>query len=180
MVAKQQKIQLELAFDADEEGEALGSGDKGTEANAAKSRTESSASTAALMEEVCERENLKAALRRVQGNKGGPGIDGMTVEELQGYLKEHWLEIRGELLSGTVQAAAGKAGRDSETGRRGAKARDSNSPRPIHPTGDSAGSSTTLGPDVFRVQLWISAWAVGTSSGRTGAGVRGRRLRMGR
>jgi RNA-directed DNA polymerase len=39
------------------------------------------------MEEVCERENLKRALQRVKANKGSPGIDGMTVEELSGYLQ---------------------------------------------------------------------------------------------
>jgi hypothetical protein len=40
------------------------------------------------MEEVCERENLKKALKRVRSNKGSPGIDGMTVDELPGYLYE--------------------------------------------------------------------------------------------
>jgi RNA-directed DNA polymerase len=42
------------------------------------------------MEEVCERENLLEALRRVKANKGSAGIDGMTVGQLSGYLKEHW------------------------------------------------------------------------------------------
>ena len=36
------------------------------------------------MEEVCERENCKQALRRVKANKGSPGIDGMNVDELAG------------------------------------------------------------------------------------------------
>ena len=53
------------------------------------------------MEEVCERHNLKRALRRVRSNKGSPGIDGMTVEELPGYLREHWPVIREQLLHGT-------------------------------------------------------------------------------
>jgi RNA-directed DNA polymerase len=53
------------------------------------------------MEEVCERENLKRALQRVKANKGSPGIDGMTVEELSGYLQQHWPAIREQLLSGT-------------------------------------------------------------------------------
>ena len=43
---------------------------------------------------MLERGNLTAALRRVEANGGAPGIDGMTVEELRPYLKEHWLEIR--------------------------------------------------------------------------------------
>ena len=59
------------------------------------------ADTEQLMEEVCERNNLKRALRRVRSNKGSPGIDGMTVEELPGYLREHWPVIREQLLHGT-------------------------------------------------------------------------------
>ena len=55
------------------------------------------------MEEVCERENLKEALRRVKANKGSPGIDGMTVDELPDYLKQHWPAIREQLLSGTYK-----------------------------------------------------------------------------
>ena len=56
-----------------------------------------------LMEEVCERENCKQALARVKANKGSPGVDGMTVRELPGYLKQHWPAIREQLLSGTYQ-----------------------------------------------------------------------------
>jgi len=51
------------------------------------------------MEEVCERENCKQALRRVKANKGSPGLDGMTVEKLSGYLKEHWPAIRPQSAS---------------------------------------------------------------------------------
>jgi len=60
MVAKRRKIQMELAFDVGSRGEAPSTGDKGTEATMAKSRTESSASTAELMEEVCERESTRS------------------------------------------------------------------------------------------------------------------------
>ena len=55
------------------------------------------------MEEVCERENLKAALRRVKDNKGSPGVDGMTVNELPVYLNQHWPTIREQLLNGTYK-----------------------------------------------------------------------------
>ncbi len=55
------------------------------------------------MEEVCERENLKAALQRVKANKGSPGVDGMTVIGIKDYLKQHWPAIRGQLLSGTYE-----------------------------------------------------------------------------
>lgn len=56
-----------------------------------------------LMERILARDNLRAALRQVQRNGGSPGIDGMTVEDLPGYLKGHWLEIREALLAGTYR-----------------------------------------------------------------------------
>jgi hypothetical protein len=52
-----------------------------------------------LMEEVLRRENLQTALRRVQANKGAPGVDGRTVEELPAYLRQAWPQIREQLLS---------------------------------------------------------------------------------
>jgi RNA-directed DNA polymerase len=61
-----------------------------------------------LMELVCERQNLGAALKRVRKNKGSPGIDGMTVDELPDYLKAKWAELREQLLSGMYQPAAVK------------------------------------------------------------------------
>jgi len=55
------------------------------------------------MEEIVERENLKEALRRVKANKGAPGVDGMTVNQLDDHLKQHWPAIREQLLSGTYR-----------------------------------------------------------------------------
>jgi RNA-directed DNA polymerase len=55
------------------------------------------------MEEVWEWENLKQALQQVKANKGSPGIDGMTVEELPGYLQQHWPVIREQLWNGTYE-----------------------------------------------------------------------------
>jgi hypothetical protein len=56
-----------------------------------------------LMERVCERPNLLAALRRVRQNAGSPGIDGMTVEALSDHLRVHWPRLREELLAGRYQ-----------------------------------------------------------------------------
>src|SRR5512136_1940254 len=56
--------------------------------------------TTHLMEEVVRRENLQRSLKRIRANKGSPGVDGMTVEELVGYLREQWPRIREELLGG--------------------------------------------------------------------------------
>ena len=57
----------------------------------------------ALMEEVCSRENRTRALRQVTMNKGAAGVDGMTVPDLPAFLKDHWPNIREQLLSGTYR-----------------------------------------------------------------------------
>jgi len=49
---------------------------------------------------VFSRENLYAALERVQRNGGAPGVDGMRVEELPEHLREHWESIREKLETG--------------------------------------------------------------------------------
>jgi len=56
-----------------------------------------------LMEMILERGNMFTAIKRVRGNKGAPGIDGMTVDQLPGYLKRHWLKIREDLLNGNYR-----------------------------------------------------------------------------
>ncbi len=53
-----------------------------------------------LMERVVERSNLFRALKQVKSNKGGPGIDGMTVGQLSGHLKKHWPRVKIQLLNG--------------------------------------------------------------------------------
>src|SRR4249920_1416103 len=55
------------------------------------------------MEDLCERANLKKALRQVRRNKGSAGVDGMTVDQLGDHLKQHWPVIRGQLLNGTYE-----------------------------------------------------------------------------
>src|SRR6516164_6681433 len=101
MSDKRQKNQLVLAFTEESRSEAPTASGEGTESLAAERRTESPAIGEQWMEEVCERENCKQALARVKANKGSPGVDGMTVHDLPGYLKQHWPAIREQLLSGT-------------------------------------------------------------------------------
>ena len=103
MSGKRQNNQLELAFATGGRGEAPDALSEGTEPRTATRTTESPADTKQLMEEVCQRANLIEALRRVQANKGSPGIDGMTVDELPEHLREHWPVIRAQLLSGTYR-----------------------------------------------------------------------------
>jgi RNA-directed DNA polymerase len=101
MSVKRQKIQMELALSTGWRGEASRNAEEGSETRMTEDKTESPAETDVTMEGVLERENLKRALKRVQSNKGSPGIDGMTVEELPGYLRKQWPKIRDELLAGT-------------------------------------------------------------------------------
>ena len=75
----------------------------GTESFAVKREAESPASSEQLMEEVCGRKNCQQALARVKRNKGSAGVDGMTVEQLPAYLKQHWPAIREQLLRGTYK-----------------------------------------------------------------------------
>src|ERR1022692_3456408 len=98
-----QNIQMELDFSSALTGEAREAGREERESFPVASSPESPASTNRLMEEVCERENLKEALRRVKANKGNPGVDGMTVGGITDYLKQHWPAIREQLLSGTYE-----------------------------------------------------------------------------
>jgi RNA-directed DNA polymerase len=103
MSDKRQKNQLMLAFQEEDRSEAPTASGEGTESLTAKRKAESPALGEPLMEEVCERENCKQAMARVKANQGGPGVDGMTVHELPGYLIQHWPAIREQLLSGTYR-----------------------------------------------------------------------------
>src|SRR6266852_5024093 len=100
---KQRNIQIELDFSTALTGETGEAGREGTESSGAMSGTESPASTNRWMEEVGERENLKAAMRRVRANRGSPGVDGMTVIGIKDYLKQHGPAIREQLLNGTYE-----------------------------------------------------------------------------
>jgi RNA-directed DNA polymerase len=100
---RQQNIQLELDFSPALTSETRTAGREETESSGAMNGTETPASANRLMEEVCERENLKEALRRVKANQGSAGVDGMTVGGISDYLKQHWPAIREQLLSGTYE-----------------------------------------------------------------------------
>jgi len=100
---KRQNNQLVLAFEEVDRGEAPKNLSAGTESFAGKRGTESPAICEQLMEEICERENCKQALKRVKANKGSPGVDRMTVQQLPEYLKQHWPAIREQLQSGTYK-----------------------------------------------------------------------------
>jgi RNA-directed DNA polymerase len=96
-----QKTELEITSRIATTGEARSNGAGGTEARAARTSLERPAVAGPSMEAVVERENLKKALAQVKRNKGAAGIDGMRVDDLPAYLKEHWPTIRAHLLAGS-------------------------------------------------------------------------------
>ena len=96
--------QLELPFE--DRGEAPNVQRSGEAGRAARGGARSGIGHERLMELVVERENCRKAFKRVRQNKGSPGVDGMTVGELETYLLDHWDEIREQLLAGTYQPMA--------------------------------------------------------------------------
>jgi len=96
--------QMELPLE--DRGEAPTAERSGEAMSTAQGAERSGLDTFALMERVVERGNLLRALTRVRQNKGSPGVDGLTVEALSAYLREHWARIREQLLAGTYRPSA--------------------------------------------------------------------------
>lgn len=71
------------------------------QASTAKERQR--ALTARLMEQVCEPANLNRAYARVMANKGSPGVDGLTVGKLGGWIKRHKQAFIASLLDGSYR-----------------------------------------------------------------------------
>lgn len=70
----------------------------------------------ALMERICGHENLKLACKRVMDNKGAPGVDGMTVRRLPGWISGHRQELTAALLDGSYQPTAAACCREDVWG----------------------------------------------------------------
>lgn len=78
-------------------------GQQSTEMAIASYLTDPSTGADRLMEIILERENMSRALQQVRANKGAPGVDGMTVDQLPSYLRRHWAKIKTALLNGTYE-----------------------------------------------------------------------------
>ena len=98
---RQKSRQLELL--PEDRGEAPNVRQSGEAGRAARGEERSGVGHEDLMELVAERENCLRALKRVRQNKGSPGVDAMTVEELSEHLWAHWPAIRQQLLEGSYQ-----------------------------------------------------------------------------
>ena len=123
-------------------------------------RTETSAQERDhLMEQVVERGNVEAALKRVKQNKGSPGVDGMTVDELPAYLAAHWDTIREQLLAGRYQPQPVKRQAIPKTGGGVRELGIPTRARPVHPAGHPAGAAAAIRSDVLRAQLRLPTGA---------------------
>lgn len=96
----------------DEESQSHGASGSKTESEAAaheegqsrlKAWEQSRALTTQLMEQVCHPDNLNRAYLRVKRNKGSAGIDGMNIEQLAPWLKDHKEKFTKSLLDGSYR-----------------------------------------------------------------------------
>ena len=115
------------------------------------------------MELVVERQNLQAALKRVRKNKGSPGIDGMTVDELPDHLRDALAAAARATARGDVPAVAGETAAIPKSGGGDARAWHPDRARPIHPAGHPAGPAAAIRPDL----LASTATAFGPDAART-------------
>src|ERR1700720_2637363 len=177
---KRLNLQLRLDFSSAPTGEARQAGREDIESPSAVSEPERPANTRRIMEDVCERANLKEALRQVRSNKGSAGVDRMTVDQLGDYLKQNWLAIREQLLNGTYEP---KPVRRVEIPKPdGGGVRKLGIPTVLDRFIQQAVMQVlqkAVEPDVLPSQLWVSTAAVGASSRGTSAAVYCARLRLG-
>jgi len=99
---QKRQIQQKLPLVMECKGEAPKSMER-AESDTTESSTESPAGTKRLMEATVEPRNQTEALKRVRKNRGGAGIDGMTVSELEDHMRTSWPDIRQQLLEGTYR-----------------------------------------------------------------------------
>lgn len=86
-------------------GRKLSEGVRGAQARTATSG-QTKSEDGLLMRRVVERSNMSQAYKRVLRNKGAAGVDGMSVQDLGGWLKAHWSSVRAALLAGAYMPRA--------------------------------------------------------------------------
>lgn len=68
-----------------------------------------------LLNRILSRENMNQAYQKVKANKGAAGIDEVTVEELNKYIKANWVSIKEQIVSEDISTTAGKKGKDTKS-----------------------------------------------------------------
>jgi RNA-directed DNA polymerase len=104
MESRRKSKQLELPLV--QQGEAREHGRSGESMSAKHGKASSGNHSPNLLEWIVSDDNIMKAVKKVKKNKGKPGVDGMTVEELGPHLRKHWKEVRSALLSGTYRPSA--------------------------------------------------------------------------
>jgi RNA-directed DNA polymerase len=149
--------QLRLAFAPGVTGEAQDAAGGRVESLFSSREDQSPTTPSTVIQEVLEPENLEVALARVQANKGKPGIDGMTVKQLPGYLRVHWPRIKQQLLAGTYQPQPVKRVEIPKPDGGVRKLAHPDGGGPFHTAGGAAGSDPKMGRHVFPKQLRLPA-----------------------
>ena len=173
MTTKRPPSQLELDLPMPGRGEPPRPIAREAEVVTAMSEPENPASTAYLMEAICDPENIEAALRAVVRNKGAPGVDGITVRQTPGHPESALAGDRRTTAPGALPAATGASGANPETGRRDTRPRHSNRDRPRYSrcgTRRSASTATASGRGAPPSKRWrrrkpmsskaISSWLI--------------------
>jgi RNA-directed DNA polymerase len=106
--AGHQKSIEQIELPLEDRGEASGAKRSGEATSAAYGDERLGLDSRPLLERIVEGGNLRRALNRVRQNEGSPGVDGLTVEALPAYLREHWPTIRERLLMGRYQPSVVK------------------------------------------------------------------------
>jgi RNA-directed DNA polymerase len=176
MTATRPPYQLELDLPMPGRGEAPRLDWQEVEAVTATAEPESPAPTEHLMEAICDSDNIETALRAVVRNKGAPGVDGITVQQLPGILKARWSEIENQLLQGRYQPQPVRRVRIPKPA---GGTRNLGIPTVIDRVIQQAvfaAASAAVGPDIQRAQLWLPARPLRSPGGGAGASLRHRRL----
>ena len=100
----QPSLQLDLFDRPPRDGDHGGTAITDTGEGQVRAASEASATLAqSLMEQLCLHENLRGAYERVKANRGAPGVDAMTVEELGPWLAAHEAELVDALFEGSYR-----------------------------------------------------------------------------
>ena len=81
---------------------------RGQSVSAAVTRTALGNTAELLMEKIVAPDTLVKAWNKVRSNHGAPGPDGITIKAFPDYCREHWPEIRQQLLGGTYMPSAAR------------------------------------------------------------------------